>query len=745
MTRPSPTHLLTEYLCAVSSAADEPSAAQAAVDGAVAIFAAPVCAVIVDGALRACSSPTQASWPSVVGVAPETTSLVVDGLGELHAAVMPIDDLAQSSIFLARGGSPFSASDRELLAGMAQALGLALRAMRRLAVGHTLIASHERESNDRFRLLDALGTRQRLLETVLGIQRLISNRRPLQEVLDAVTAGAASLLDRSAVALVLARPLSGNKLSGSKWQPISCAGPTERSHDPAILAAAAEAMETNDVVTRAVVGQGGSQGLVAAPVVVRGVVAGGLAAEVPSREGNAIEQRELLTAFSQQVSLALAEARDAKAVYAAYHDEVTRLPNKVLFQERLHQAIQAAEQQLTDVTVILVDICNFKSLNDRLGHNSGDSILTAIGERIRGTVRSDDLMARVGGDQFGILLQGVVSSTAVRIARSVVDAVARPLRIGGKTIYLSACAGVASQQPAASRPEDLFNSADLAVNRASQTGAGRIEVYEPRMHTEIMERISLLDDLQAALTRSEMRLQYQPLIDLATGAPIGVEALARWHTPSRGEVKPSTFIPLAEETGLILELGLWILQEGCRQVAEWRSLVPTMRLNLNISARQALDPEFVPRVAAALVDSGLPGSVLTLELTEPALMDNPDLAMTQLHLLKGLGVRLSVDDFGTGRSSLSFLRRFPIDQIKIDRAVVLEAAADTERFVLTQTIMDLGRTLRLETVAEGIEDMRHLDTLKAMGCDLGQGFLLARPMEPHSVTDYFRSLCLTRQ
>jgi len=260
------------------------------------------------------------------------------------------------------------------------------------------------------------------------------------------------------------------------------------------------------------------------------------------------------------------------------------------------------------------------------------------------------------------------------------------------------------------------------------------------MHAEILERLNLHEDLQSALGRSELRLQYQPLVDLATGAPVGVEALARWRHPLRGDVSPSTFIPLAEETGLILDLGLWILREGCRQVAEWRGVAPNMRLNINVSARQAMDPDFVTRVAKALADVDLPGGMLTLELTETMLMGDPELAMVQLRQLKNLGVRLSIDDFGTGYSSLSYLRQFPVDQLKIDRAFVMGAAYGGDQLAVTRTVMDLGRTLRLETVAEGIEDDHQLDVLKGIGCDLGQGFLLARPMEPDAVREYFERL-----
>ncbi|MBN1173334.1 MAG: bifunctional diguanylate cyclase/phosphodiesterase [Micromonosporaceae bacterium] len=595
-------------------------------------------------------------------------------------------------------------------------------------------------ADERLRLVNALDARQRLLETMLSIQRSIAMKQPLQDLLDAVTSGTASLLDRATVALVL--PVPGSECLA----PVSTRGPANRADNPFILDAAAEAITSHRIVSRIDESDPNqTKTIIAAPIVVRGVAAGGLAAEIATGQGSDVDQHQVLAAFAQQASLALTEARVSEAIHKAQHDAITGLPNRGLFLERLNQSISTGNKRLTDVTILLVDIHRFKAVNDSLGHKAGDAVLSAVAERIRSTLRSSDLTARVGGDEFGVLLEGAGTQAGTRIARSIVDAIRQPLRISGRSVYLSACVGVASCRTSSAESGDLFNSADLAMNRAISAGPGRIEVFQPHMHAEILERINLLDDLQVALARTQLRLQYQPLVDLATGEPVGVEALARWRHPQRGDVAPSTFIPLAEETGLILDLGLWILREGCRQIAEWRQLVPGIRLNINVSARQAMDPRFVERVEATLAETQLPGPMLTLELTESMLMGDPERAMVQLRQLKNLGVKLSIDDFGTGYSSLSYLRQFPVDQLKIDRTFITGAASSKDELAVTKTVMDLGRTLRLETVAEGIEDAQQLDVLRTIGCDLGQGFLLARPMDPGAVHEYFDRLMSDRQ
>ncbi|MBT8225167.1 MAG: EAL domain-containing protein [Dactylosporangium sp.] len=736
MTPHSSTQQLTEYISAVSAPADETSAVDAAVRCALATFSAEVCAAVVEQAVRGYLGPDNSPPPlGLVGVQTGATSLAVDGLGTLHAAVAHTDKDPHGALIVAREQRPFSADEHDLLSAMARALGLALRGLRTLATGRTMLAAHERDSDERLRLLSALGTRQRLLETVLNIQRSISNRKPLQEILDTVTASAASLLDRAAVTLVL--PDSG---SGG-LRPASYGGPSERIGDSLVLAAAADSIEASCVVARTDDGGGDAdryRSIVAAPVVIRGVAAGSLAAETGNSHGYAVEQRELLTAFAQQVSLALTEAKTADAMHEAQHDTVTGLPNRALFLERLSHAIEAGNKRVADVTILLIDLHRFKAINDSLGHKAGDAVLAAVAKRISANLRSGDVVARVGGDEFGVLLEGAGGVVGARAARSIIDAIREPLRISGRSVCLSACIGVAASCTSSADSGDLFNSADLAMNRAVMAGPGRIEIYEPHMHAEIRERINLLDDLQTALARTELRLQYQPLVDLETGRPVGVEALARWRHPQRGEVSPATFIPLAEETGLILDLGLWILREGCRQVAEWRDVLPDIRLNINVSARQVLDPDFATGVAQALADVGLPSPTLTLELTETMLMGDPEQAVVRLGQLKSLGVHLSIDDFGTGYSSLSYLQQFPVDQIKIDQTFVSGATTSENQLAVARTVMDLGRTLRLETVAEGIEDDQQLQLLRDLGCDLGQGFLLARPMEAAAVPDYFR-------
>ncbi len=739
MTLPRSTQQLTEYITAIGAPPDESTTATVAVRLAATAFAAHLAAAVVDGAVRACTGLAPGSIP--VGLTDARAGddvLVVDGLGMMHAIVADLGGSPPGMLIVARRNEPFSIDDRYLTQAMAESLGLAIRGLHAGAAGQILRAEHERDSGERARLLDTLGARQRLLETLLGVQRAIANRKPLREILDTATAGAAGLLDQANVTLVLADARTGALSAASS---ATGSGTPAQTADPLVLSAAAEAMDAACVVARTGGGAGyGCRSVLAAPVSVRGIAAGALTADTVDRPGQTIEHRELLTAFAQQVSLALADARTAAAIHDASHDRGTGLPNRALFLDQLRQAIDAGSQQASDVTVLLVDLDRFKLINDTVGYRGGDEVLAGVVERIRGCLRAGDLVARLGGDEFGVLLEGARSAAGARVARAIVGAFREPFQTSGRTVCVTACVGIAAGGTSSADADDLLNSADVALSRAKQAGTGRTVIFEPHMRTEILERLSLLDDLQQALGRDEVRLQYQPLVHLGSGLPVGVEALARWRHPQRGNVSPATFIPLAEETGLIVELGLWVLREGCRQIAQWRGTVPEMRLNVNVSARQAMSPEFVSDVAKTLADVDLPPSMLTLELTETVLMGDPDLAQQQLRQLKDLGVRLSIDDFGTGYSSLSYLRQFPVDQLKIDRNFVAGIAGGGDQLAVTRTVMELGHTLRLETVAEGIEEVAQLDTLRRIGCDLGQGFHLARPMEAGAVREFFERI-----
>lgn len=725
---------LTEFFAAVSAPQEEPLAIDEAVQRATRALDAQVGAVIIGGEVFGAIG---------LGPAPDLRKLhqalsdgghlTVDGLGQLHAGSAPFGQGTPGALLVARTGEPLRQDERQLLSAMAQALGLALRGLRVLVAERTLRAEREREAEERLLLLEALRMRQRLLETLLEIQRAISNRKPLQEVLDAVTTGAAGLLNNAVVTLVLADPLNGDQLI-SAW---TCGPRDSPENDTLLKAAASESMAGNRVIIRTSADASSEmRSVIAAPVHVSGDIRGSLAAYTTGggASDDLTEQRELLSAFAQQVSLALTDANTVEAMREAYHDSLTGLPNRALFLDRLKHAIADTGGH---VTVLFIDLDRFKAVNDSLGHKAGDELLAAVAERVRRCIRGEDTASRLGGDEFAILLEAAGPRTGVRVARSIIDSVRQPFRIAGRDVCIAASVGVASGRFSGTDANDLLSNADVAMYRAKKAGPGRVVIFEPHMHTEVLERLNLQADLQRALNLDEFRLQYQPLVLLDNFVTVGVEALLRWNHPERGIVPPSMSIPVAEETGLIVDLGRWVMRESCRQLAEWRQSVPDMSLNANVSARQIMDMAFVSDVANALSSHKLPPECLTIELTESVLINDPDKALLQLNELKDLGVRLSIDDFGTGYSSLSYLRQFPVDQLKIDRGFVAGIDTNADNLAVVRTVIELGRTLRLQTVAEGIEDRNQLQVLRQLGCDLGQGYHLAPPLDPEVAYSHF--------
>ena len=726
------THQLTEYFAALSAPRHEEGAVLVAAERAAEVLDAEVGAVVIGGRVRGCTGfGSRRPPPELASVTLASETLTVPEVGTLRAAVGALGRSAEGCLVVARFDEPFSAEERQMLDGMAQGLGLVLRSLRTLAAERSLREEREREAERRLELLDALRARQRLLETLLAIQRAISNRRPLQEVLDAVTDGASGLLDGSGVALVLADPVEPGQLIIT-----SVSGRLQPQEDNAqVLVAATDAMAADRLVTGD--GDGRAPGrMSAAPVHVSGEISGGLVADIP---GGA-EQLEFLAAFAQQVSLALTDARTLEAMRGAYHDTLTGLPNRALFVDRLQHALALADRNGAEMTVLFIDLDRFKAVNDSLGHAAGDELLAEVAERIRRSIRAADTAARLGGDEFAVLLEGTMGDVGVEIAERIIEAAKQPFRVAGRDVFIAASVGVAPSRPPHAEAATLLSNADVAMYQAKRDHPGRAVVFEPRMHVEALELLDLRGDLQRALGLDELRLQYQPLVRLSTSEPVGMEGLLRWSNPRRGRVPPSRFIPVAEETGLIAELGQWVLRQGAAQVVAWRKLLPDLTLNVNVSAREIADPLYVAHVAEVLAGTGLPAGALTLELTETTLMRDPEGGLEHLGRLKRLGVRLAVDDFGTGYSSLSYLRRFPVDEVKIDRAFIAGVAQRSEDFAVARAVIELGRTLRLETVAEGIEDADQLEALRELGCDLGQGYHLSAPMDPELVPAY-----LTRQ
>lgn len=420
--------------------------------------------------------------------------------------------------------------------------------------------------------------------------------------------------------------------------------------------------------------------------------------------------------------------------HQALNDPLTGLANRASFTDRLRRALAHAHRTQTHAAVIFIDLDDFKGINDSLGHSAGDRLLIDVAARLRTAVRASDTVARFGGDEFAVLLEELEDpADAEGVAERVLEAISVPTVIEGRELYVRASAGVAisGYNGAGVDAESLMQSADVAMYVAKARGKGTYETFEQRMQAQVAAHTELVADLHQAISRGELFLTYQPLLRLRGRRIYGFEALLRWRHRDRGLISPAEFIPLAEQSGAIVPIGAWVLQQACTQAAAWAAAHPESgpwTMSVNISARQVQHPNFVADVTRIITESGFDPNRLILELTESVLVMDPDLVLERLSALKELGVRLAIDDFGTGSSSLSYLRRFPFDLLKIDRTFIEDLTGDGIEREITHAIIELGRTLRLELVAEGIEDPEQLSHLQRLRCDLGQGFLFARPL-----------------
>jgi diguanylate cyclase (GGDEF)-like protein/PAS domain S-box-containing protein len=412
----------------------------------------------------------------------------------------------------------------------------------------------------------------------------------------------------------------------------------------------------------------------------------------------------------------------------AFHDPLTLLANRVLFKDRVQHALTLAQRGQAPVAVLFLDLDNFKTINDSLGHDAGDRLLQAVAQRIVKSTRSSDTVARLGGDEFAVLLERLASPTeAQRVAEALIETLATPFVLNAVEVRVAASIGVAFSTSAAGA-ESLLGNADIAMYHAKAAGKNRYAVFESKMQDVLHERLRLEADIGRALAEQEFFLQYQPIVDLGTGSLLGVEALVRWRHPEAGVLMPNQFIPVAEECGQIVKLGRWVLMEACRAVRSWRECVAGgsgLRVAVNISGRHLQHGDLVQDVRMALTSSGLEPPNLVIELTESTIMYNTDVNLERLQALKALGVRLAIDDFGTGYSSLSYLHRFPIDILKIDRSFISRLTNTENGPELARAVITLGETLGLDTVAEGIELEPQVASLLELGCVAGQGFLFA--------------------
>ena len=418
-------------------------------------------------------------------------------------------------------------------------------------------------------------------------------------------------------------------------------------------------------------------------------------------------------------------ASHAHARHLALHDALTGLPNRVLLAERLGQSLAQARRYGGAVAVLALDLDRFKGINDTLGHGAGDQLLREVAARLQACVRETDTVARVGGDEFVLVQLGAEQPAAAEaLCRRLRETLSAPVVIEGKEVAAGVSIGVALAPTDGELPDDLVRHADIALYQAKNDGRGRFRFFEERMNAALQARSALERDLRRALAENRLELRYQPQVDLETGRMIGAEALLRWNHPQRGEILPGAFIPLAEETGLILPIGDWVLRSACAEAAGW----PGLRLAVNISPVQFREPGLIGTVEEALRGSGLAPDRLELEITESVLLEDTEAAVAILQALKSLGVRIAMDDFGTGYSSLSYLRRFAFDKIKIDRSFVADLGRSSDAAAIVRSVVGLGASLGITTNAEGVEVEAQADLLRAEGCNEAQGYRYGRPM-----------------
>ncbi len=467
-----------------------------------------------------------------------------------------------------------------------------------------------------------------------------------------------------------------------------------------------------------------------------------------SIQGSVTETETLLLAIVRDITSR--KRSEERLFQSAFHDALTNLPNRNLFLEELRRSLRLAESEPDyQFAVLFLDLDSFKLINDSLGHLVGDQMLMAIAQRLSVCLRPEDILARFGGDEFTILLEHIQDSDKViQLAERIQQELARPFRLRGQDVYSTTSIGIVFSTTAATQPEDLLRSADTALYRAKALGGNCYAVFDGEMYNRAIVRLRLESDLRRALAEAteppdrsplpalqstQFIVYYQPIVELRNLQVTGFEALVRWQHPERGLVSPAEFIPIAEETGLIVPLGWIVLQKACQQLRQWQVDFPEqsgLTMSVNLSVKQFAQPDLVAQVRQTLQENGLKPRDLRLEITESALMENPEMAAQMLAELQQLGVNISLDDFGTGYSSLSYLHRFPIDTLKIDRSFVQHVDEAGEQLEIVRTIITLAWNLGIDAVAEGVETTKHLNQLRLLRCDYGQGYFFAKPLMP---------------
>ena len=713
------TQQLAEFLEIVSAFTTESDAIRGGVERAAEALDAEVAALVENNEVLASigfpggAAPAE---PLVAAARKRSAELDLPVVGQCSAISAPLGTDGRRVLVAARADTDgFTQEEADLLRGMGRVLALALRVQER----------------------------QVLLEKLSVLQRSIARRAALHEVFDTIVDGAHDLLgdetvglrlvaadDPSEFELVASRGVNRSRLAAMRRGPIGM-GAGGRAINEGRLVVVYDYESEPEMVPQMV--SAGIRAALAAPIYQRGEAVGSLvvATHRPGRVYSASEH-EALTAFAEHAGLALNDAKAAEeTAHQAFHDPLTGLPNRALFLDRLRVALRRARFGAHEVGVLFADLDGFKVVNDSLGHANGDRLLISVGRRLEGGTRPAETIARFGGDEFAVLLEEVHDPIdAARAARRLLEVLEPLFQVGGREVSVSASIGIAVGRE---EPEEMLRNADLAMYEAKGQGKGRYEIYEREMYRAMSDRLELEQDLKRAIDREEFVLYYQPLVALEDGRITGVEALIRWMHPDRGLIAPGEFIPLAEESGQIQEIGRWVLHRACHRVADWARRFGPLELSVNLSGAQLRQASLVREVSDALSETGFNPGSLICEMTETVVADASASNVERLGALKRLGVQLAVDDFGTGYSSLQYLRRFPIDWLKIAKPFVDGVGRSDEESGIARAIVDLAHSLGLEVVAEGIESRRQSQRLLDFGCTRGQGFHYSPPLPAEEV------------
>ncbi|MEU8240723.1 bifunctional diguanylate cyclase/phosphodiesterase [Actinoplanes missouriensis] len=738
------TEQLTEFLAVVADRPDEAAAQRAAVECAVRALGADLAVLVIDGnvaavvGLAADAVPAYAAGEAAAG----RRGTLVIGADTYAIAHAPIGGVSPGGLVLGRRATGFTIEEICLLRGMAQVLELSLHTLQ-------LVEAERRQAAENGRLIDSLQRRQRLFEELSTVQRAIARREPLPRLLEMITEAAAELMDvemagltvldgddPSHTSLVASHGIPDDAVVRMQQVPVAALGAAGLAIMGDELIAVDDYASSPIAVPEVV--RAKLKSIMAVPVHENGVVIGALfvGSYARVREWDK-PAREILQAFAEHVSLAITDARTLREMNHAFHDALTGMASRALFMTRTENALVTS--RTGGAAALLIDLDRFKVINDALGPNAGDRLLAAVADRIRECLRTDDTAARLGGDEFAVLLPDVAGvETAVPVARRIVAAMREPFDLDGRETFVTCSVGVAYGVTGEQDAQELLVRADLAMFEAKKQGKDQLTVFDPVMRESFQKHLEMEADLRRAVLRHEFQLRFQPIVRLRTGEISGLEALVRWQHPERGMIPPLDFIPLAEETGMIVPIGEWVLREACRQAAGWNARRPAdtpLTVSVNLSAVQLDRADLPDVVSSALEESGLPAHCLVIELTESLIVDHRPETLRRLHAMKALGVRLAIDDFGTGYSSLAYLRRFPVDIIKIDKSFVDDVGDEPAAAALTHGIIQLGQALQLSTIAEGIEDAGQLSELAGGNCELGQGYYFAEPLTTEAMQD----------